>query len=168
MSVQLTSITVESSLVSKRKLGQILNEGMRRIAQNHRLVTMGDHFKKNDKTAPGGAYGYVARGVRYTEKKLKRYGTDVPNVRTGALMRSTRNNSIVTATQTRSTLTIKAPSSWSAKTSGARSGMNDQRRAELEAVTTQEVLDAQAYGMKYIDAQIHDPKNALKRKSRIS
>lgn len=168
MSVQLTSITVEDANVPKRKLAQILERGMYRIAMNHRMVTMGDHFKKNEKTAPGGAYGYAARSSRYTERKLKRYGTDVPNVRTGALMRATRNNSVVTSTQTRSQLIIKAPSSWSAKKEGSRSGMKDQQRAELEAMTPDEVKDAQAYGMKYVTEQIHLPKNQLKRKRRIT
>ena len=168
MSVLLTAIDVSDDLVTDRKRGQILNEAMRRIAQRHRMVTMGDHFKKNAKTAPGGAYGYVARSSRYTERKLKRYGTDVPNVRTGALKRATRNNSIVTATQGKSTLTIKAPTSWKAKGKDSRSGLNDQRRAELEAMTPEEVREAQSYGQAYVKAEFNKPENRRKRKRRVT
>lgn len=168
MSVLLTAIDVTDDLVTDRKRAQILERAMYRIAQNHRMVTMGDHFRKNAKTAPGGAYGYVARSSRYTERKLKRYGTDVPNVRTGALKRATRNNSLVTSTQDRSVLTIKAPTSWKAKGSGARSGMNEQRRAELEAMTPEEVRQAQEYGQKYVKAEFEKPENRRKRKRRVT
>lgn len=157
MSVLYTSIDLEMVEVPKRKQAQILREGMRRIAQNHRLVTLGKHFSKVPETQPGGAYGYVARNAKYVAKKLARFGTDDPNVRTGALKRSTRNNSVVTATQYRSQLLIKAPRA-----------MKEQQRRELEAITPLEVLNAQGFGRTYVLKEFWNPKNRLKRKRKLT
>jgi hypothetical protein len=162
MGVLLTSIEVTQVGVSQRKLGQILKEGMRRMAQNHRLVTMGKHFQKNAETTPGGAYGYVPRSARYLARKLARFGTDDPNVRTGRLKRSVRNNSMVTATQDRSRLTIKTP-----QQGDGRRPLTDQRRSELEAITPAEVKDAQKLGREYVTRESAKPANQLKRKSRL-
>lgn len=157
MSVLLTAIEIQSAEVPRRKMGQILNDGMRAIAMRHRMVTLGKHFKKNAETAPGGGYGYVARGVKYMERKQRKYGTDDPNVMTGTLMRHTKNNSVVRATQYRSSVTIKAPHP-----------LKDQQRKELEAVTGDEVADAQKFGQEHVSKAVSDPKNMLKRKRRVT
>ena len=157
MSVLFTSIEHEEVSVPARKMAQIQREAMRIIAQNHRLVTMGKHFRKVPETAPGGAYGYVPRNAKYMARKLKRFGTDDPNVRTGQLQRATRNNSIVRATQFRSTLQIKAPRA-----------MKEQQRRELEAITSEEVSDAQTLGREYLVKQYAMPENQAKRKRKLT
>lgn len=167
MSVLLTSIEIKDDAVTDRTAAKILREGMRKIAHEHRMVTMGKHFQKNAETSPGGGYGYKPRSSKYVERKLRKYGTDIPNVRTGALMRHTKTGSYVTATQYKSTLHIKAPPSWSAKTSGSRSGLNDDRRMELEAITPAEVKDSQELGAKYVREEFANPANRRSRKRRV-
>lgn len=157
MTVEVTSIDFKSPDLTDRTHAKLMKESLRTIAQNHRLVTMGKHFKNNAETAPGGPYGYTARGAIYTRRKLKRFGTDAPNVRTGKLMRATRNNSIVTATQHRSRLYIKG-----------YFPLNDQRRKELEAITSQEVRDATLLGISTYQSLANKPENQRKRKKRIS
>lgn len=157
MSVLLTSIEVTQTGVPARKLTVILRDGMRKMAQEHRLVTLGKHFKKNPETAPGGGYGYVPRSAKYLDRKLKRFGTDDPWVRTGKAKRSARNNSVVTATQYRSQLSIKM-----------YFPLKDQARAELEAMTSQEVSEAQQLGRGYVATEMAKPENQLKRKSRLT
>lgn len=157
MSVLLTAIEIQSDEVTSRRMGQILREGMRAIAMRHRMVTLGKHFKKNAETAPGGGYGYVARGVKYMERKQRKFGTDDPNVMTGTLMRHTKNNSVVRFTQYRSSVTIKAPHK-----------INGQQRAELEAITGEEIADAQKFGQEFVRNAIAEPKNKRKRKRRVT
>lgn len=168
MSVELTSIEIRSPEVTDRTHAKLMALSMYAIAQNHRLVTMGKHFKNNAETAPGGPYGYAKRGEIYTRRKLKRFGTDAPNVRTGALMRATRNNSVISKTQYMSRLTIKAPSSWKAKKAGSRSGLNEQRRKELEAITRQENVEATELGNKTYQTLVNKPGNRRLRKKRVS
>lgn len=157
MSVELTSIEIRSPDVTDRMHAKLMRESMRTIAQNHRLVTMGKHFKHNSETAPGGGYGYTKRGEIYTRRKLKRFGTDAPNVRTRRLQRAVRNNSVVTATKDRSRLYIKG-----------YFPLNDQRRKELEAITPQEVRDATQLGISTYQALANKPENRRKRSKRIT
>ena len=157
MSVELTSIEIRSPDVTDLMHGKLMNDSMRKIASNHRFVTMGKHFKHNAETAPGGGYGYTKRGEIYTRRKLKRFGTDEPNVRTRRLQRAARNNSVVTATQHRSRLYIKG-----------YFPLNDQRRKELEAITPQEVRDATQLGISTYQALANKPENRRKRSKRIT
>lgn len=157
MTVELTAIDVRSPDVTDRVHAKLMKESLRTIAQTHRLVTLGKHFKHNAETTPGGAYGYTKRGEIYTRRKLKRFGTDAPNVRTKKLMRAARNNSIVTATQHRSRLYIKG-----------YFPLNDQRRKELEAITRDEVRQAQQLGVNTYQQLVSKPENRRLRKKRIS
>jgi hypothetical protein len=164
MSVELTSIDFKSPDVTDRTHARLMKESLRVIAQNHRLVTMGKHFKKNAETAVGGPYGYVARNPRYVSRKLAKFNTDIPNVRTGRLMRATRNNSVVTATQHRSRLYIKGPSGDPKNPFK----FTEQRRKEMEAITPQEVAEAQQLGISTYQALVNKPENQRKRKKRIT
>jgi hypothetical protein len=64
---------------------------------------------------------------------------------------------MVTATQHRSRLYIKG-----------YFPLNDQRRRELEAITSQEVRDATLLGISTYQALANKPENQRKRKKRIS
>lgn len=157
MSVELTAIDIRSPDVTDRTHARLMEESLRKIASNHRFVTLGKHFKKNAETAPGGAYGYVARSPKYVQTKLRRFGTDEPNVRTKRLQRAAKNNSRVTATQYRSRLYIKG-----------YFPLNDQRRRELEAITPQEVRDATQLGVSTYQELVNRPENRRKRAKRIT
>ena len=157
MSVELTSIEVRSPDVTDRTHAKLMKESLRVVAQNHRLVTMGKHFKNNAETAVGGPYGYVARNPKYVSRKLAKFQTDAPNVRTGKLMRATRNNSVVTATQHRSRLYIKG-----------YFPLTEQRRKELEAITRQEIAEAQQLAVSTYQGLAALPENQRKRKKRIT
>lgn len=157
MSVLYTVIEVESEDIPLRRAAEIVREGMRLMAHNHRMVTMGKHFQKNAETAPGGGYGYVPRRAKYVEKKLKRYGIDLPNVRTGEMRRAAKSNSYVTATQYRSAVHFKF-----------RRAIKDQQRSELEIVTPEEAREASEDGQTYVRNQFFDRRNHKKRKRKIT
>jgi len=118
--------------LNKRQHAKAMREALKSAAVHHRDVTLGKHFKNVAETAPGGAYGYSKRSEKYTARKLKRFGHSRPNELTGRSKRFVRNNSSVTATQVRSRLRIRFPFP-----------MNDQRRAEMEAITATEVAESQ-------------------------
>ena len=157
MSVELTSIDIRSPDVTDRTHAKLMEESLREIASNHRFVTLGKHFKHNAETAPGGAYGYVARNPKYVRSKLRKHGTDEPNVASRKLQRAAKNNSRVTATQYRSRLHIKG-----------YFPLNDQRRKELEAITPQEVRDATQLGVSTYQELVNRPENRRKRSKRIT
>jgi hypothetical protein len=157
MSVELTSIEFKSPEVTDRTHARLMYQAMHKIASNHRLVTIGKHFKKNAETAVGGPYGYVARNPKYVSRKLAKFQTDVPNVRTGKLMRSVRNNSFVTATQSRSRLYIKG-----------YFPLTDQRRKEITAITRAEIAEATQLGISTYQGLANKPENQRKRKKRIT
>lgn len=156
MSVEMTHVEIRSPEVTDRTHAKLMRESLSAIAQHHRLVTMGKHFKKNAETAPDGPYGYVARNPRYESQKLKRFGTDAPNVRTKKLMRWTRNNSRVTATQHRSRLYIKAPFP-----------LTEQRRKELESITRDEIRAAQQLATVTYQELVSKPENMRQRRKRV-
>jgi len=164
MTVELTEITVRSPQVTDRKHAQLMKESLYAVAKNHRLSTLGKHFQHNAETAVGGAYGYVARNPRYVSQKVKRFGTDIPNVRTGRLKRAVRNNSVVTATQHRSRLYIKGP----VAAGKYQFKFTEQRRKEIEAVSRGEVQDAQILATKTYQELANKPENQRKRAKRIT
>lgn len=157
MTVELTSIDVRSLEVTDRTHTKLMYAALHKIASNHRFVTLGKHFKKNAETAPGGTYGYVARSAKYVQSKLRKFGTDEPNVRTKKLQRAAKNNSRVTATQHKSRLYIKG-----------YFPLTEQRRRELEAVTPQEIRQATQLGVSTYQELVSNPANQRKRSKRIT
>lgn len=113
--------------VTKRKAAQGMREAFRRTAVYHVDHTLGDHFRKNAKTMPGGPYGFIPRPAKYNAEKLRRFGTDEPNVRTGRMRRFIRNNARITATQYRARIYLRN-----------YFPMNDDRRREMEVIAPSE------------------------------
>lgn len=147
-------IQVEHVELTKRDEATLLREALRTAAQHRRLVTLGDHFKVNAKTAPGGVYGYERRSPKYLQRKQKRFGHQRPWEWSGRSKRYIRNNSPVRATQYRSTLQLRAPFP-----------LNDKRRRELEASSPEDDrADARA-GQEYFAREA--PKKRRKRRGRI-
>lgn len=156
MSVELTEVTIKSDMVTDRTHAKIMYEAMHKVAMTHKRVTLGKHFKKVPETQPGGAYGYVKRGELYTRRKLAKYGHDTPNVRTGYLRNQVYSRSVVTATQHKSRVYIRAPFP-----------LTEQRRRELEAITTAETGEAQKIATDTYAAMVADPKNQRTRRKRV-
>ena len=157
MPVEFTSIDVTDFDLTIATQKRLVRESLRKAANYHRTVTMGDHFKKNRKTAPGGDYGYAVRSVRYMAQKLKKYKTDLPLVRTGRLRRWVRSNSVVTATSTRGArLRIKSPFP-----------MTPERRKELEAFPADERAKSREVANEFFRKEASKPSNQRKRKRRI-
>ena len=156
MSVELTEVTIKSDMVTDRTHAKIMREAMHKVAMTHKRVTLGKHFKKLPETEPGGAYGYVKRGALYTRRKLAKYGHNIPNMRTGYLRNRVYSQSVVTATQHRSRVYIRAPFP-----------LTEQRRRELEAITPVEVAEAQILATETYQALAANPKNQRKRRKRV-
>lgn len=156
MAPELLGIIVESSDLTKRELAAAMREALRVTAQHHRRYTMGDHFKVNAKTAPGGAYGYTARSPGYVLRKLRQYGHNIPWYRTGRASRSIYSNSVVRATQFRATLEIKAPFP-----------LRPQARRELEAMTDEERQDAREVARDSFYKQAADPSKLIRKRVKI-
>lgn len=157
MTIKLTSIEVTDVQIPKRTEARIRRDAMRHIAMHHKRVTLGKHFKKVAETEPGGEYGYRARSPRYLKRKIRQGYGDIPNVRTKRLQRYVYSNSVVTATQDRSRVYMKAPFP-----------LNEQRRKELEAITPKEASDASNLGQQFYNQRIADPSVWSKRKRRVS
>lgn len=147
-------VQVEHVELTARDQARLLRDALRKTAENRRLVTLGDHFKVNAKTAPGGAYGYERRSPRYLERKQRRYGHQRPLELTGRLKRYVRNNSVVRATQYRSTLQIKS-----------YFPLNAQRRKELEASSAADDQADALVGQQYFAREA--PKRRRQRRRRV-
>lgn len=147
--------------VTNRRHAQIARESLRWGMVQHITKRLGDHFKQNSKTAPGGAYGFKARQKKYVERKVKRFGPDAanPNVRTGRMKRYIRANALgrITATQHRSRVRMSS-----------YFPMTPERRKEMEVIASQEKVEiAQDIRAEYARL-INDPSNRrLRRRKRI-
>ena len=157
MAAELLGIVIESTELNKRQVAAAQREALRVTAQHHRRYTMGDHFKVNAKTAPGGAYGYVARSPGYVLRKLRQYGHNIPWYRTGRASRFIYSNSVVRATQHRATLEIKAPFP-----------LRPQARRELEAMTDDERQGARGVARDSFYKLAEDPSKLIRRRTRIT
>ena len=115
--------------VSKRQHGRIVRELLRAAGRRHVNTTLGQHFKKNSKTAPGGGYGYTERRPKYAQRKLRQGYGDTPMVRTGGTQRRLRTSAghTIRATQTRLRIYLRA-----------RFPLVDQRRLEISAIAPDE------------------------------
>lgn len=157
--------------LTKRRHPQIMRESLRFAMVKHVNVRLGDHFKQNAKTAPGGAYGFKARNKKYVEGKIRKFGGDAanPNVRTGKLKRFIRNNALgrITATQYRSRVRMSAY--WTASKNNKNAGFTPERRREMEVITPQERIEiANDVHGEYVK-QINDPSNRrIRRRKRLT
>jgi len=120
----------DESIASVRVHNTALKNAFREMGERHRQVVMGDHFKQNAKTRPGGEYGYEERSKRYKERKAKK-GRTQPLVLTGKLRRETKARSKVTATKNGAKFVARA-----------HFPLTSQRRKELEAMTRGEIKEA--------------------------
>jgi hypothetical protein len=135
---------------------EAMRESLRFGVRNHVLTRMGDHFKNNPKTAPGGAYGYEKRSDRYEKRKLRKKGHNLPNVLSGKTRNEFGNNARagkgITATQDRARWTLRN-----------YFPLNAQRRKELEAITEDErkeiAFDVRGFYVSFV----LDPKNRRQR-----
>lgn len=88
-------------------------EALKGVAKNHLNVTLGNHFKRVPETAPGGAYGYVARTPRYEQEKARKNPNAAPLVKSEALRNFVKTNAVhtqlVTGTQHVATLKLRSP-----------------------------------------------------------
>lgn len=135
---------------------RLLREALRTAMKHHRDVTLGDHFKENAKTAPGGEYGYLPRSPRYIKRKRRKVGHNRPNFLYGRLARET-GNSQITATAKRARMVIRGPGR----------AIRNQQRLELEAITRQEEVEiAQRAGDTYT-SEANKPHNRRRRRRRI-
>lgn len=157
MTIKLTSIEVTEVQISKRVEAGCRRDAMRHIAMHHKRVTLGKHFKKVTETEPGGEYGYKARSSRYIKRKIRQGFGDISNVRTKRLQRYVYSNSVVTATQNRSRVYMKAPFP-----------LNEQRRKELEVITPKEAKEASELGQNIYNQRIANPAVWSKRKRRVT
>ncbi|MBR9800263.1 hypothetical protein GYB59_00555 [bacterium] len=120
-------IDVEQAEIPKRQHSQFMRDSNREVMTRHRDKRLGKHYKNIPETQPGGDYGYTKRGEKYLKKKRRKKGHDRPLEYTGHMKRTVRNNSRITATQTRARFVAKNYYK-----------MTDQRRKEIEAISTEE------------------------------
>lgn len=149
----------QAESVTNRRHAQIMRESLRWGMVQQVNVRLGDKFKQNAKTAPGGEYGFKPRPKKYVQRKIAKFGSDAanPNVRTGKLKRYIRNNALgrITATQHRSRVRMSS-----------YFPMNDERRREMEVIAPSErpqiAADIKA---KYVEL-LNDPSNRRQRRRR--
>lgn len=147
--------------VTNRRHAQIMRESLRWGMVQHITKRLGDHFKQNSKTAPGGPYGFKERNTKYKKKAVKKFGPDAanPNVRTGKMKRYIRANALgrITATQHRARVRMSS-----------YFPMNEDRRNEMEVIAPEEQVQiANDVRGEYVRL-INDPSNRrLRRRKRI-
>lgn len=134
---------------------RLMREALRATMRDHLSHRMGDHFRENAKTAPGGEYGYTARSPRYQARKRRKLGHTRPNFFTGKLARETRNSQI-TATAKRARVIIRAGRP-----------LKNQQRLELEAITRTEEQEIAAFAGAHYQEHANNPKNRRRRRRRI-
>jgi hypothetical protein len=118
----------------------------------------------------------LPRSAKYTRRKLLKYGTDLPNVRTGQLRRDMPATAKVTATANGGRVLLrvyfagklKGARLVNGKWVGARQGLSERHRQEFENIgSRQRDRLAKAVEREFV-RQINDPahrrKRAVKRK----
>lgn len=161
----ITYIEIENTGVPKRAHTRLVRESLGKVARNHLYKTMGDHFKVNAKTAPGGPYGYKQRSPEYVKFKQRTFGHNLPNVATGKLKRSIRNNSRITSTSTKTTIYLKGVNR--SKREDRNFTASEQQWRELKAITPDEMRDAEQLAVDTYRKEAAKPENQSKRKRRI-
>jgi hypothetical protein len=117
------SVTIEGSLFTKRGHNQVMNIGHRNTMTYLKEKYIPLHFSP----VAYFRYGFKARSLAYTKRKLRKYNHNMPNVYSGRLMQAVLNNSRITATRSRGTFQAKG-----------YFPMTRERRDELEIVNEQE------------------------------
>jgi len=147
----------QSELVTNRNHPRFVRAALERVARFHVRERMQEwKFSKNPLTAPGGPYGYKARGKKYLERKRRKFGTDAPWYRTGRAKTYLGRNYRITKTQYSATLYLKN-----------YFPMKDEMRAELESMTPSETRDMVVQAHEFYAEEITKPENQRKRKRRI-
>lgn len=127
---------VQPQGINQREHAKLMRDANRKTMTNHRDKRLGKHYQVNAETTPGGAYGYEKRSAKWTNKKLIKKGHKRPNYYTGFMARTIRNNSRITATQTRARMIARHVRP-----------MKDQQRREIEAISDaekQEIIEENA------------------------
>jgi hypothetical protein len=88
--------------ISDRNHRKWSNAALRAAATNHLLRFAPDHFLRNSKTGPGGAYEYEPRTKKHQLRKARQMGHQLPNVFTGRESAAVISRARVTATFQRS------------------------------------------------------------------
>lgn len=147
----------QSEFVTNRKHPRFVRAALERVARYHVRVRMQEwKFSKNFKTAPGGPYRYQERGRQYVKSKLKKGRGDDPWVFTGLSKKYLARNYRITKTQYSATLYLES-----------RFDLRDQAREELEAITSDEVLQMRDQGQEFYLEEIQKPENQRMRRRRV-
>lgn len=94
--------------VSDRVHRKWSNNALRAAATNHLLRFAPDHFRRNSKTAPGGAYDVTPRTKKHQIRKARKMGHQDPNTFTGRERAAVISRARVTATYQRSRVIYRA------------------------------------------------------------
>ena len=142
---------IETRLVDQRTLNRISNKSFRKVMETHKRDRLPEHFEENEKTRPGGAYGYEKRQEEYTKFKFQKKGHRIPLVLSGRMRSRAIKYSKVKATAKLGRLTIRIGHP-----------IHAQQRDEIEAITSQERQDISSQYEKLLKDGIDDPRNQTK------
>lgn len=141
MVVQL-AFRVETRLVTKRAHTQILRQLNGEMMEKIRDEFWPKHFMNVPETYPGaGGYHYARRTAKYQERKLRKYGHNLPLVYTGAFRATIQSAATITKTANSATLKSHCPHF-----------IRLRNKREAEAVSEREKIElTQWYGRRYVE-----------------
>lgn len=134
--------TFEARLFNARGHKKVMNALHRRAMERVRDLYWPLHFT----TQAYSRYGFEKRSARWQKKKAAVKGHQKPLVYSGALMDAVLNRSRIGATANRGTLTARAPFP-----------LTEERRDEIEIVTSEERRQLRDWGRKFYRQAAVDP-----------